>query len=234
MSEHQGETSARPAEGKPAGYYSNRRPDLVAMLPRPLGRVLDVGCGEGGVARELRAAGASMIAGIEIDPAAAAKAAEVVDELQVGPVEECLGRLQGGPWDTICCYDVLEHLVDPYAVLAQLRAAAAPSGRLHVSVPNARHLSLVADLVLRGTFGYTDWGHRDATHLRWFTRRDIVAAIEQAGWHVTGTSHPALRRARLAGALTGGRSTEFLVGQWYVLAETGRGGSEAGSSVAPK
>jgi SAM-dependent methyltransferase len=32
---------------KPAGYYGLERADLVAELPRPLGRVLDVGCGEG-------------------------------------------------------------------------------------------------------------------------------------------------------------------------------------------
>ena len=63
-----------------------------------------------------------------------------------------------------------------------------------MSVPNARHFSLVRDLVLRGTFGYTEWGHRDNTHLRWFTRRDIVAAVGDAGWIVEGTSHPALRR----------------------------------------
>jgi 2-polyprenyl-3-methyl-5-hydroxy-6-metoxy-1,4-benzoquinol methylase len=219
---------------KPPGYYANRRGDLVAALPRPLGRVLDVGCGEGGVAIELRDAGADWIAGIELDPAAASRAEEVLDEVQVGSVEDCLGRLSGGPWDTTCCYDVLEHLVDPYSVLAKLRAAAAPGGRLHVSVPNARHLSLLTDLVLRGTFGYREWGHRDSTHLRWFTRRDIVAAIQGAGWRVLGTSHPELHRARLADSLTRGRSTEFLVGQWYVLADTGLGGSEAGSSSAPR
>ena len=219
---------------KPPGYYANRREDLVAGLPRPLGRVLDVGCGEGGVAVELRAAGADWVAGIELDPVAASRAGEVLDEVPVGSVEECLGRLSGGPWDTICCYDVLEHLVDPYAVLGKLRAAVAPGGRLHVSVPNARHFSLLSDLVLRGTFGYSEWGHRDATHLRWFTRRDILAAIEGAGWRVLETSHPQLHRSRLADRLTGGRSTEFLVGQWYVLADTGLGGSEAGSSSAPR
>jgi hypothetical protein len=34
---------------------------------------------------------------------------------------------------------------------------------------------------------------------------------------VERVSHPALRRSRLLDHLTGGRSTEFLVGQWYVL-----------------
>ena len=87
--------------------------------------------------------------------------------------------------------------------------------------------------MLRGTFGYTEWGHRDATHLRWFTRRDIVELLERTGWRVARTSHPTLHRAKPLDVLTRGRSTEFLVGQWYVLATDGRGGSDAGSSSPP-
>jgi 2-polyprenyl-3-methyl-5-hydroxy-6-metoxy-1,4-benzoquinol methylase len=204
-------------EAKADGYYANAREDLVAELPRPLGRVLDVGCGAGEVGRLLQAEGASSVTGIELNEAAAARAREALDEVAVGPVEEMLPTLSGG-WNTICCYDVLEHLVDPSAVLEALREKAAPGAHLHISIPNARHFSLLSDLVLRGTFGYTDWGHRDATHLRWFTRRDIVELTESAGWRVLGTSHPALRRARLLDTITRGRSTEFLVGQWYLLA----------------
>jgi 2-polyprenyl-3-methyl-5-hydroxy-6-metoxy-1,4-benzoquinol methylase len=202
---------------KPGGYYGNERADLVAALPRPLGRVLDVGCGQGAVGRGLRAAGATWLSGVETEAGEAEVARAVYDEVAVGTVETELDAVTG-PFDTICCYDVLEHLPDPYTVLERLLAAGAPGARLHVSVPNARHYSLVRDLVLRGTFGYTDWGHRDNTHLRWFTRRDIVAAIGAAGWTVRGTSHPALRRAAPLDRLTRGRSTEFLVGQWYVLA----------------
>jgi 2-polyprenyl-3-methyl-5-hydroxy-6-metoxy-1,4-benzoquinol methylase len=204
-------------EKPPGGYYRNAREDLVAALPRPIGRVLDVGCGEGEVDRLLRAEGATSLTGIEINERAAERARGVLDDLRIGAVEEVLSSLSGS-FDTICCYDVLEHLVDPATVLSGLRSVAAPGARLHVSVPNARHYSLLADLVLRGTFGYTEWGHRDSTHLRWFTRRDIVAAIEATGWRVIQKSHPALHRSRLLDILTRGGSTEFLVGQWYVLA----------------
>lgn len=205
-------------QAKSGGYYANARPDLVAALPRPLGRVLDVGCGEGAVGRLLLAQGASSVTGIEINSRAAAIARESLEEVHVGAVEEVLEGLQG-EWDTLCCYDVLEHLVDPGLVLRSLSAHASPGAHLHVSVPNARHVSLLTDLIFRGTFGYTEWGHRDSTHLRWFTRRDIEALIEGNGWHVMSSSHPELHRARLLDRVTAGRSTEFLVGQWYVLAE---------------
>jgi 2-polyprenyl-3-methyl-5-hydroxy-6-metoxy-1,4-benzoquinol methylase len=204
---------------KTPGYYSNRRPDLVAMLPRPLGRVLDVGCGSGEVGRQLREEGASELIGIELDPAAADDARKAYETVVTGSVEQALAEIEG-PFDTIVAYDVLEHLVDPWSVLGELRGLAAPGGRLQVSVPNARHLSLVWDLVLKGTFGYTETGgHRDDTHLRWFTRRDIVAAIEGSGWQVQSTAHsPLSAPRRLLERLTFGRSSEFLVLQWYVLA----------------
>lgn len=202
---------------KPAGYYSNQRPDLVADLPRPLGSVLDVGCGEGAVGRLLRAEGADRLTGIEVDHASAEVARGLYDHVAEGTVEEMLPTLSG-PFDAILCYDVLEHLVDPGAVLEGLHSLAAPGGHLHVSVPNARHFSLVKDLVIHGTFGYTEWGHRDNTHLRWFTRRDIVQTVAAAGWNVVSTSHPQLGRSQALDRLTRGRSTEFLVAQMYVLA----------------
>ena len=198
------------------GYYANTRQDIIDALPRPIGSVLDVGCGSGGVGAGLRDAGATRLTGIELVPAQAELARAHYDEVVAAPVEDALEQLEG-PFDTVLCLDVLEHLVDPERVMRDLRGLAASGARLQVSLPNARHVSLMKDLVLKGTFGYTDWGHRDRTHLRWFTRRDIVEAMERAGWAVQRISHPELRRSRRLDRITRGRSTEFLVGQWYVL-----------------
>ena len=207
-------------DAKPAGYYALERADVVEELPRPIGRALDVGCGEGGVGRSLYAAGASAVVGVEVMEAAAAVAATVLDQVITAPVEQAIaeGSL-AGPFDTLCCYDVLEHLVDPSAVLRALREVAAPGGRLHVSVPNARHFTLVRDLVFKGTFGYTEFGHRDATHLRWFTSRDIAATVREAGWKVEWVRAPVFRgRDRQADKLTAGRAREFIALQWHLLA----------------
>ena len=104
-------------------------------------------------------------------------------------------------------------------MLRRLHDVASEGALLHVSVPNARHWSLLRDLVVRGTFGYTDWGHRDRTHLRWLTRADLVGLLESAGWRVQETGHAALTPAgRLAERATGGLSAEFLVYQWSALA----------------
>jgi 2-polyprenyl-3-methyl-5-hydroxy-6-metoxy-1,4-benzoquinol methylase len=202
-----------------SGYFENERADVVAKLPRPLGRVLDVGCGAGGVGRSLRAAGAERIVGIEIHTPSGERARAVLDEVHVGSVEHVLGEGRvTGPFDTFVLYDVLEHLVDPAAVLEALVPLAAPGARAHVSVPNARHWTLMRDLVLRGTFGYTDWGHRDRTHLRWFTRRDIEALLASTGWPVVASSPALMGREATLDRLTRGAAREFLALQWHVLA----------------
>ena len=210
-------TTEYSSEKDPA-YYANERRDIVDALPRPLGAVLDVGCGAGGLERGLREGGATRIIGVEVVPSAAAAARERYDEVIEAPVEEALRRLEG-PFDTVLCLDVLEHLVDPEGVLRDLMRVTHAGSRLQVSLPNARHFSLVYDLVVRGTFGYTEWGHRDSTHLRWFTKRDIVDLLERCGWHVSRVAHPELHKGRALDRLTRGWTTNFLVGQWYVLAE---------------
>jgi 2-polyprenyl-3-methyl-5-hydroxy-6-metoxy-1,4-benzoquinol methylase len=205
--------------GKPSGYFEQDRAELIRLLRPPLGRVLDVGCAGGGTAGPLRAAGAERLVGIELDPEAAERARAVFDAVHVGRAEEALRELEER-FDTILCYDVLEHLVDPAALLRDLAGVAAPGARLHVSIPNARHWTLVRDLVIRGTFGYGEAGHRDKTHLRWLTPRDLVALLEGTGWPVTALEHGELRPlSRLLSRLTRGLSAGFLAYQLAALAQ---------------
>jgi SAM-dependent methyltransferase len=204
---------------KPASYYDLERADVVAELPRPIGRALDVGCGAGGVGLSLKAAGAESVTGVEVNPEAAAVARTRLDAVHEMPVEEAIAAgVLTGPFDTICTYDVLEHLVDPEPVLRALLGVAAPGGRLHVSIPNARHFTLLRDLLFKGTFGYTEFGHRDVTHLRWYTRRDLIALVTRCGWQVRACDGSFSGRDRYADKVTFGRAREFLTVQWHLLA----------------
>ncbi|HEX6651500.1 MAG TPA: class I SAM-dependent methyltransferase [Thermoleophilaceae bacterium] len=201
------------------GYFDAERWDMLAELPPPYGRVLDVGCGAGATGRRLRQDGAELLVGIEPNAAAAAAAREVFDTVQEGTVENVLAEAAvEGPFDAILLYDVLEHLVDPAHVLRALRELAAPDARIHISVPNARHWSLVRDLALRGTFGYTEWGHRDATHLRWFAPRDLEQLVTASGYGVERSGSRVFGRSALIDRATFGLLRQFLALQWHVLA----------------
>lgn len=207
-----------PLGGKPAFYFEHSRADVIAYLRTPLGRALDVGCGAGHVGAALKEAGATYLVGIEMDADAAARAREIFDVVYEGDAERMLeGLPDAEQFDLICCYDVLEHLYDPESVIRRLHSVAAPGAVLHISIPNARHLSLVRDLVFRGTFGYEVVGHRDATHLRWFTKSDIVKLVEDCGWKVTGIETHAFRPWRaLVSRMSLGYASEFFAVQWYV------------------
>jgi len=203
---------------KPEGYFASDRAELVRQLPSPVGRVLDVGCGEGRTGASLRRAGATRIVGIELDKAAATAASEMYDEVREGPVESELDAIDES-FDTILLYDVLEHLVDPWELLRRLHGIAAPGARVHVSIPNARHWTLLRDLALRGTFGYPPAAHRDATHLRWFTRSDLVELLESTRWAVDRVDFGALRPvSRLAARLTRNLSADLLAYQLSAIA----------------
>lgn len=215
-------SSVLPLDQKPGEYFVHARSNLVEALPRPIGRVIDVGCGAGEVGAELRRqASPTWMTGVEYEPAAAERARSVFDEMLVGDAAELLAaHAPAEPYDTVLCFDVLEHLYDPPAILGRLAEMTRPGGTLSVSLPNARHWMLLRDLAVRGTFAYELHGHRDSTHIRWFTRKDLVTMIEETGWAVQSVSSPPdrPRRWRWAATLTRGASVHFDALQWYVVA----------------
>ena len=113
---------------------------------------------------------------------------------------------------------MLEHLRDPWSVLAGLRELLRPGGRVHVALPNARHTSVWLPLVLRGRFRYAPAGLLDVTHLRFFARRDAEALVRGAGFEVTAVEHqrPDTSHGRLARRLAPRLWPELRAIHWYV------------------
>ncbi len=161
-------------------YYDNPRPDIERLV-EPRGRaVLDVGCGEGVLGLALKAAGASEVAGIELDGASARVAEERLDTFVQGDVRSVELPFATGQFDYLIFADVLEHLPDPEAVLQRMLPFLKPDGRVVVSVPNMRFLPVLLKLVF-DRWSYTDAGVRDRTHLRIFTRRSFVRMLRSQG-----------------------------------------------------
>jgi 2-polyprenyl-3-methyl-5-hydroxy-6-metoxy-1,4-benzoquinol methylase len=143
--------------------------------------VLDVGCATGFLAQALVERGC-VVSGIEYDVDAAEQARQHLDQLVVGDLNEIdLAEAFGGrTFDVIILGDVLEHLVDPAVVLAGLVILLAPGGSVVISVPNVAHGSMRLAL-LQGSWDYRELGLMDRTHIRFFTRRTLLAMLRSAG-----------------------------------------------------
>jgi predicted TPR repeat methyltransferase len=168
-----------------SNYYRHQRPELVAQVDRGAARVLDVGCGAGMISaaiREERAPGE--IWGVEaVDKVARqAELNPALDRVLAGDIAELLDQLPPAYFSHIVAGDVLEHLVDPWTVLAGLRACMEPGGKFICSIPNIRNFSFIGELLFRKRFRYRDSGVMDRTHLRFFTRRDIEDMFTGAGF----------------------------------------------------
>jgi 2-polyprenyl-3-methyl-5-hydroxy-6-metoxy-1,4-benzoquinol methylase len=143
--------------------------------------VLDVGCSAGVLDRELVAQGA-VVDGIEIDPVAAAEAAIICRRVLVGDVES-LELPNQGDYNVILMADLIEHLKDPVKVMARLRPLLKADGVLLLTTPNVANWSIRLRL-LAGRWDYSERGLLDRTHLRFFTRRTLIAAVRDAGYRV--------------------------------------------------
>ena len=162
--------------------YVGARPDIEALFPASARSVLDVGCSTGVLGAAVKQKLGARVVGIELDRAMAAEAATRIDEVHVGDAVVVLmdSALDGQRLDVIVFADVLEHLVDPWAVLCRARDLLSPGGCVITSIPNIRHIDTIFNLLVRGYWPYRDRGIHDRTHLRFFTKRNVYELFDQA------------------------------------------------------
>lgn len=156
---------------------------LAVLLVPARSRVLDVGCGDGTVARLVAAQGCS-VWGVERDKELAELANDACDHVVVADVEGLdLAELGDDPFDVVLCLDVLEHLVDPVEALRRLTTRLTPSGRVVASIPNVAHGAVRLQL-LEGSFRFADDGLLDRGRLHLYDRRGVEELFASAGLDV--------------------------------------------------
>lgn len=169
------------------------------------GRLLDIGCGEGGFLETARQRGFT-VAGLDLDAgniAAAKKRGLAVDNaLLVDERGQLAPSLRGRHYDWVTAFDVLEHQADPLAFLHAARGLLAPGGALCGSVPNRERLLVERDRRHNN-------GDLPPHHFLWFSIASLTAALRRVGF-TTVTVSPIPERDRTAFAayieiaLTGG------------------------------
>lgn len=167
---------------KTAGYFAAARSEMLEFVPLSAKNILDVGCGDGSFGQQLKARQTCCVTGVEHMADAANKAKTRLDTIIVCDANKLSTiELSRESFDCIVCNDILEHLVDPWSLVAHLATLLTPDGRLVASVPNVRYYKVLRDLLQKGTWTYADKGVLDKTHLRFFTKKTIPGLFETAG-----------------------------------------------------
>lgn len=143
------------------------------------GRVLDVGCGNGGFLMQLKAKG-FQVEGTEWSAQSAARipresgiTVHVGDLLSLDlPEHQC---------DLITLWHVFEHLRDPHATLQAIHRLLKPDGTLILSLPNVESWQAQR-------FGAAWFHHDPPRHLFAFGVRSLTRLLQQDGFAVTRVS----------------------------------------------
>lgn len=171
-------------EPKKKRYFETERPEMLDFVPRNAARIVEFGCGAGVFAQRIKERQGAYVVGVELMEEPARLAGERLDKVFRRDVEQGLQFLAGETFDCAVFLDVLEHLRAPWDVLEELKAYLAPGAVVVASIPNLRHYEVMKSLLLRRRFEYQDEGVMDRTHLRFFTRDDIVRLFETNGFAV--------------------------------------------------
>ena len=133
--------------------------DIRAAKPLDGKSALDIGCGAGLVCEPLARLGAD-VTGVDATPenvSVAATHAEAVG-LDIRYMAGELGALNIGQFDLVTCLEVVEHVADKPAFLAQVAAALKPDGLLVLSTPNRTAASRVLLVGAAEAVGYVPKG----------------------------------------------------------------------------
>jgi len=175
---------ANNTSSKPANYYDSIREDMLQYIPKDASKVLELGCAKGYFSELVKNKTGAECWGIEIQPEVAQVAAKKLDKVITGEASQCIREVPDGYFDCIICNDVLEHLADPYTLLAEAKKKLTAGGVVVASIPNVRYCKNLFELVVRGNWDYKDEGILDRTHLRFFTYNSLVKTFKRLGYEL--------------------------------------------------
>lgn len=184
-------------EGAEPERFGPRRDFLLAHV-RPGQAVLDLGCGDGAFSQVLRDHGAVPVA-VEVAAEAIRRARAAHPWLDARHVPE------GDPLpladqsvDVVWAGEVLEHALDPVALVAEVRRVLRFGGSLLVTTPYHGRVA-TALLSLRASAFDAHFDPR-ADHLRFFTARTLAGLLRDGGFRdveIAATGGPPLLRHAL-------------------------------------
>ncbi|EQB35619.1 hypothetical protein M947_10075 [Sulfurimonas hongkongensis] len=216
-------------EKKATNYFQHARVELLNLIPvsNREGHLLEVGAAEGNTLIYAKEHGfAKEIYGVELcEIANSNQDSKLLCEFIIGNIENMKLPFLESSFDVILCGDVLEHLVDPYTTLQKLKKYLKDDGVIIASLPNIREWKTMKKILFQGDFRYENSGILDKTHLRFFTKKNIIELFENQGFFIkniisSNTTSPLgyLKRLRLSRFIMKVFFEELITDQYYVVA----------------
>lgn len=149
------------------------RPEFkrVADMIRSGDKVLDVGCGEGGLARHLPHA---TYVGLDPNFSLTAAAPDVRNETAAAHAAS-----HPGEYDVVCAFHVIEHVADPLGFTGDLVNCLRPGGRLFITVPSQHSpITDIPNFVLNAPPNHLSWWNEGALRALADRRDLVVEALE--------------------------------------------------------
>lgn len=207
-------------------YFENVRTDMLRLVPdNRSNRLLEIGAGTGNTllkAKELGKAGE--VAGIDIVSVPGSNQSHPdIDRFIVGNLDTMELDFPPDYFDVIMGGDVLEHLLDPWAVVGKLAKYLKPGGLFICAIPNIKEIKTLCTIVFKGDFRYADSGILDRTHLRFFCRKNMIGLFENNKLHVEKIfsnidTFSLKSERRLFNELTFHLFDEFMAKRYFIMA----------------
>jgi 2-polyprenyl-3-methyl-5-hydroxy-6-metoxy-1,4-benzoquinol methylase len=150
------------------------------LQARPPSRILDLGCSSGLLAESLRRMG-HHVTGVDANELEGVR--ERTDAFIKADLNDGIPPEVGTGFDLVLAADVLEHLVNPGALMQEVRDVVSPHGTALFCVPNFAHWYPRLRSAV-GMFDYDQRGILDSTHIRFFTRRSLLKMLRRRSFEV--------------------------------------------------
>ncbi|MEE8425593.1 MAG: class I SAM-dependent methyltransferase [Elusimicrobiota bacterium] len=139
------------------------------------GRLLDIGCGEGGFLSMLKARNWNgSLEGVDLHAERAGRRPDGI-RIEVARFEEFARRRREEPYDVVTIFDTIEHFPEVSATFTELARLIAYDGHLAVGVPNSERLRVTGE-----------WGEFDypPNHVTRWNLKTLRGFLERHGFEI--------------------------------------------------
>ena len=160
--------------------FNRRLDDILVYTGGQRGRLLDVGCATG-VLIELARLRGWQVSGVDVSEYATGIARDYYN-LDVFTGELAQAAYPGEHFDVVVMDDVVEHVADPSALVAEAHRVLKPGGLLTINTPNRAGLWHLL-------MGHRWFHYKQTEHTYFFSPRVITRLLEAHGFRVLD-AHP--------------------------------------------